>query len=286
MGGAAHVLHTLTAEHLLELRLAPPGDELPAVVREDLPRCSPLADGSPHHFQDRLGRLLPEEAVTHDIPRVIVDNPHQVDPEHPLELEGEDVDLPQGIRYLPLEAPYLGISGFGGRGRVAKIGVVDDTTDRFGGYFEPLVAPQLVADAPHSHLGVGTTELLDPPFQSFAKLAGARVRRLPYQRLRPLIPVKLKPLTHGIGTRPHQLRHFCWGHSGLSGSGGQQLHLHRKPLPARGPLPPCHRGYGLLLPLPKTHPVPPSTGQRRLLREEHVNLSQTTKGDITFWTVQ
>jgi hypothetical protein len=43
---AAHMLDALLLEHLLESALAAPGDELAAVVREDLARRSPLADRS------------------------------------------------------------------------------------------------------------------------------------------------------------------------------------------------------------------------------------------------
>jgi hypothetical protein len=84
----------LSFEYLLEPCLATPGGKLAAVVRQDFPRCAPLTYGSLYHFQDRIGRLLPEKPVPHDVPRVIVDDPHQVDRIHPLELEGEDVDLP------------------------------------------------------------------------------------------------------------------------------------------------------------------------------------------------
>ncbi len=232
VGGAAHVLHTLATEHLLELRLAPPGYELSAIVGEDLPRRSPLADASPHYFQDRLGCLLPEETVTHDVPGVVVDDSHQVDPEHPLELEGEDIDLPQGVRYLSLEAPYLGLSGFGGRGRVAKISVVDHPTDRFGTHLEPLVAPQLVTDAPHSHLGIGAAKLLDPLLQRFTGLPRTWVGGLPDQGVRTVLPVKLIPLVDGMLARPHQLRHLGTVQTRLFRPGRQQLHFNWIPLPA------------------------------------------------------
>ena len=159
--GAADVLNSLAAEHLLELRLPSPGDELPPVVGENLPGRSPLAYCAFHHFQDSVGCLLPEEAVAHDVSRMIIDDSHQVDPEHSLELESKDIDLPQGVRDLPLEATHLRVTGFRWWRRIAEVGVVDYSTHCFRRHLEPLVPPQLVADPPHPHLGVGTTELLD-----------------------------------------------------------------------------------------------------------------------------
>jgi hypothetical protein len=91
---ASNVADPLPLEYLLEPCLAPPGSKLSAVVRQDLPGGSPLADGSLDHFEHRLGCLLPEKPVPHDVAGMIVDDPHQVDRIHPLELEGEDVDLP------------------------------------------------------------------------------------------------------------------------------------------------------------------------------------------------
>ena len=80
MRGAADVLHALTAEHFLKLCLAAPGDELPAVVRKDLPGSTPLADGALDNFQDGIGCLLAEQAVAHDIAGVVINNADQVDP--------------------------------------------------------------------------------------------------------------------------------------------------------------------------------------------------------------
>jgi hypothetical protein len=88
-GGTAHVADPLALQDLLEPRLPPPGCKLAAVVRQNLPRGSPLPYGSLDHLQDSLGCLLPEEPVPHDVARVIVNDPHQVDRVEPLELEGK-----------------------------------------------------------------------------------------------------------------------------------------------------------------------------------------------------
>jgi hypothetical protein len=90
----SNVADPLPLEYLLEPCLTAPGSKLSAVVRQDLPRGSPLAYGSLDHFQDGLRRLLPEQPVPHDVAGVIVDDPHQVDRIHPLELEGKDIYLP------------------------------------------------------------------------------------------------------------------------------------------------------------------------------------------------
>jgi hypothetical protein len=93
-GCAPHMADPLALQNLLEPCLAPPCSKLPAVVRQDLSGRAPLTYGSLDHFQDSIGRLLPEKPVPNDVARVIVNDPHQVDRIHPLELEGEDVDLP------------------------------------------------------------------------------------------------------------------------------------------------------------------------------------------------
>jgi hypothetical protein len=91
---ASNVADPLPLENFLEPCLAAPGSKLSAVVRQDLPGSAPLAYGSLDHFEHGFCCLLPEKPVPHDVARMIVDDPHQVDRVHPLELEGEDVDLP------------------------------------------------------------------------------------------------------------------------------------------------------------------------------------------------
>ena len=90
----SNVADPLPLEYLLEPCLTAPGSKLSAVVRQDLPRGSPLAYGSLDHFENSFRCLLSEQPVPYDVAGVIVDDPHQVDRIHPLELEGEDVDLP------------------------------------------------------------------------------------------------------------------------------------------------------------------------------------------------
>jgi hypothetical protein len=67
LGGTSHMADPLALQYLLEARLAPPGCKLAAVVRQDLPRGSPLAYGPLDHFEHRLGCLLPEQAVPHNV---------------------------------------------------------------------------------------------------------------------------------------------------------------------------------------------------------------------------
>jgi hypothetical protein len=57
---AAHMSDPLLLQDLLKPRLASPGCKLPAVVRQDLPGRTPLADSSLDHFQHRLRSLLSE----------------------------------------------------------------------------------------------------------------------------------------------------------------------------------------------------------------------------------
>jgi hypothetical protein len=98
MWGAANVSDALLLEYPLEPRLAPPGHELAPVVRENLPRGSPLADGSFQDLEHGFGVLLPKQSPADQVAGVIVDDPDHVDGVHPLELEGKDVDLPERVR--------------------------------------------------------------------------------------------------------------------------------------------------------------------------------------------
>ncbi len=71
---AANVLDSLALQRLLEFRFPPPGDELSAVVAEQLARRSPLPDRALDDLHDRVGRLSAEQAVADDVARVIVDD--------------------------------------------------------------------------------------------------------------------------------------------------------------------------------------------------------------------
>jgi hypothetical protein len=84
----------LSLENLLELSLPAPGRELPAVVRKDLPRGSPLANGALHYLEDSIGSLLAEKAVADYIARAVIDYAHKVDRIHTLQLEGKNIYLP------------------------------------------------------------------------------------------------------------------------------------------------------------------------------------------------
>jgi len=84
----------LPGQHLLEAALAPPGNKLAAIVRQDLPRRAKVTDSALHYLEHCVSFLLSEEAVANDIPGVVVNDSHQVDRVHPLELKGEDIDLP------------------------------------------------------------------------------------------------------------------------------------------------------------------------------------------------
>jgi hypothetical protein len=72
---------------------------------------------------------------------MIIDNPHQVDRIHPLELEGEDVDLPQGVRKLLLEPPHPSRLSARLHRPIAKTGIVDHTAHRLRTDPKPLLPP-------------------------------------------------------------------------------------------------------------------------------------------------
>ena len=161
LGSAADVPDPLAHEHFLKLTLAPPCHELAAVVAQDLPRRSPLADRALDDLQHRIRLLLAVQAVTHDVPAVIVDDPDQVDPVHPLQLEGEDVDLPKRVGHRPLEATDLGRTPASFGRRLTQVGLVDHAAHRLGTDREAFIAAELVADAADAVLRMGLPVGLD-----------------------------------------------------------------------------------------------------------------------------
>ena len=104
---ASHVLNTVLLQHLLEPCFAPPGDKLPAIVRQDLTGRTKFAHSSFHYLQHRFRRLLSVETVGHDEPGVVIDKGNQVSLVHPFQFEGKDIGLPTMIWVLPLEATDL-----------------------------------------------------------------------------------------------------------------------------------------------------------------------------------
>jgi hypothetical protein len=106
MGGASDMVDPLLFENLLEPCATPPGDKLPTVIGEDLPRRSPLADRTLRYLQNRISALLPEQSPARDVTGVIINDPHQVHRVHSLELEREDINLPQCIRQHPLKPAF------------------------------------------------------------------------------------------------------------------------------------------------------------------------------------
>jgi hypothetical protein len=93
---------------------------------------------------------------------VIVDDPDQVHWVHSLELEGEDVDLPERVRQLALEAPNLGWASAWSRRRIAETRVVDHRPDLLRAHRETFVASQLVADPTHTPFGMFPSVCKDP----------------------------------------------------------------------------------------------------------------------------
>jgi hypothetical protein len=53
-----------------------------------------LADRALHHLKNGLGGLLAKQAMADYVTGMIVDDAHQVDRVHALELESKNVDLP------------------------------------------------------------------------------------------------------------------------------------------------------------------------------------------------
>jgi hypothetical protein len=102
---------------------------------------------------------------------VIVDDPHQVDAIHALELEREDVDLPQGVGQRPLETPNPWGTTVRRRGRLAQARLVDHRADFLCAHLQPFVAPEVITNPPDSVLRVLPAMGQDPLLQSRTLLA-------------------------------------------------------------------------------------------------------------------
>jgi hypothetical protein len=160
----------LPRHQLLEPRLTTPRHELPAIVAEDLSRCAPLADGTLDHLQHRVGCLLPEQPVAHQVPRVVVDDAHQVHRVHPLQLKGEDVDLPQRVRQSPLEPSHRRWLLLRLWRWIAEPRFVDHAAHRLRAHLKTFVTPQVIADTPNTMLGVLLPVKDDPRFELAAQM--------------------------------------------------------------------------------------------------------------------
>ena len=148
------MLDALLLEHLLEAGLTSPGHELTSVVREDLAGSAPLTDRSLQHFEYRGGCLLPEQTPAGHEPTVIVDQTDQVDPVHPLQLEGEDIGLPHRVGQRSFEAAHLGWTTVRHRWLIAQACIVDRRADLLGADLQTFVSAQLVPDAANTVLRV------------------------------------------------------------------------------------------------------------------------------------
>jgi hypothetical protein len=174
MRGAADVLHALTAEHFLEFCFTPPGDELPTVIRKNLPGSTPLADGALDNFQNRIGCLLAEQAMAHDIAGVVINNPDQVDPVQPFELKGKNIDLPQRIRHLPLKPSRLRAASFWRWRIITQACIIDYPADRLGTDRKAFFPAETVTDTAYTSCWIFLPIQFDPALQLSSYLLGSR----------------------------------------------------------------------------------------------------------------
>jgi hypothetical protein len=206
MRSAPHMLDPLLLEHTLKARLPTPGDELATIVAQDLPRRTPLTDRPLQDLQHRLRRLLAIKTPADQETAVVIDDPDQVDPVEPLELEGEDVDLPHRVRQRALEAPRgRGASLRSGRW-VAETGRVHHAADLLRTYGKTLFAAQLVADPTHPMLGMLAAMREDLLLELAALLANGNRRRATAHPRNPALAVLLVPLAERRGTHPDHRR--------------------------------------------------------------------------------
>jgi hypothetical protein len=228
--------NALTLKHLLKSTLPSPSYELSPIVGENLTRRTPLANSATHHFQYRLCRLLTEQSVSHKIPRVVVDDTDQIHPVHSLELEREDVDLPQCIGQRPLKTTHLRRPTLWLRRSLSQPGVVDDSPHCFGAYRHPIVASELVTDAPHALIGVRLAMLYNPTGERLTYLPGRPRAGVPRQTLQSLFAMRPPPVVDACHRHARKLRHLPRRQSLLGGLHREKLHLQRYLLATA-----CHR---------------------------------------------
>ena len=159
------MLYSLLSKNLLKPALATPGNELPAVIGEDLTRRTPLPDRSLEHLQYCIRVLLPEQPPTHQVARMIVDDPDQIDRVHPLEMEGEDVHLPHRVGTRALEAPRRHPTPVWLGWRITQLRIIDYCADLLCADLDPFMAPQLVSDPTDSVLRILPPKRHDLLFQ-------------------------------------------------------------------------------------------------------------------------
>ena len=148
------MLHPLTTKDFLKFGLTTPGYELSTIVGEDLSRCAPLADGTFDHIQHRFCRLLAKQTVAHYIAGVIIDDPNQIDPVHPLEFESENIDLPKRVRHAPFKTPNFRTPAFRFYRSITESRLVHYSANRLGADRKPLVPAKTVADPPNPGFGI------------------------------------------------------------------------------------------------------------------------------------
>jgi hypothetical protein len=152
----ADVLHALLPQHLLEPCLAAPGHELATVVGEDLAWRPPLPDRSLQHLEHRVRILLPKQSPARQVPRMIIQDPNEIDRVHPLQLKREDVDLPHRVRTRTLEASHTRRTSARLRWCVTQPRVVDHRADLLRTDVDPFVTPEIVPNPAHAVLRILT----------------------------------------------------------------------------------------------------------------------------------
>jgi hypothetical protein len=198
----AHMLDAVLFEHLLEAALAPPGHKLAAVVRQDFTGCTEFTDGPLHHFQHRLSRLLPIEAMPYQKPGMVVDDANQIALVHPLQVKGEDVDLPAvigvfALKPTDLRRPPLRL----GRG-IAQAVVIDHLPHRFRTHRQGFRAAQLVPYLAYPFVRMRLAELDNLLFQPLTTATHSMGRGAPHQPINPLLFEVLSPLVDARVAHP------------------------------------------------------------------------------------
>ena len=139
---------------------------------------------------------------------MVVDDPDQIHRVHALEMEGEDVGLPHRVRARALETSRRPLTPAWLRWQITQVGLIDHGAHLLRAHLQPLVTPQIVADASHSVLGILPPQCQDLLFEHRALAAHGDRRRLAAQPCHPAFGVVLLPGPYGGRAHGHQLAHL------------------------------------------------------------------------------
>jgi hypothetical protein len=167
------VVDAVAPQQLLELGLAAPSSVLPTLIGQHLARMAVLGDAALQRLDDEARLVVMSHRPRHQVSRVVVHEADNVDTLMSPQLEGEDVRLPELIRFRAFEPPNRLVTRRDHLAFDQQPFLVKDAAHRGLGDAEPLEPSEHIADSPCAplrvrlsqcdHLVAGHLEVL-PPF--------------------------------------------------------------------------------------------------------------------------